>query len=232
MDYMGTLKYLSNIEHKFFHSVVESRFVQNNNITNKMRWYKYNNTTQPKKTSCAKKVIYHNKLHEIFFKLIDPLLGTDEMTIKLNMLMNTHKDLLKTITPHHKKLTATINAYITSTDECDMSYVNEKYMLFWSNLLNANLYIIKGKSYTTYKPNTTTCKEIIIKVHNENFEYVNMSFNEFRTSNKPLFPSVDVSKLNTYTIAELKNICINCEIKLDPKVKKTEIIQIVREVLI
>ena len=58
-----------------------------------------------------------------------------------------------------------------------------------------------------------------------------MSFNEFNLKNQPLYPSVNVSKLNTYSVSELKKICSNCKIDIDPKTKKQEILKALFQVL-
>lgn len=229
MDYMSTLEYLTNIEHNLYHSIIDSKFIQTKELVTLTSWFKYDK--KPKKQLSI--VMYHNTLHELFFMLIDPIQKTADMITKMNSLLDTHKDLLKTITHHYKKLASVIVSYLsaTSTDDDDTSYTNEKYISFWCNIMNSNIYIIQNTSYTKYEPSDVSNTDIIIKVCDGKFEYINANFNEYMIKHN-LHPSIDVSKLHTYTIDHLKKICTNCRIQVEPKIKKPELIRMLQQVLI
>lgn len=261
MNYMGTLRYLVNIEHKLFSSISDSRFVQTNELPVIYSWYssiqsKGNHTQPHKEVSFQAKqpqphkvvasfqakqpqphkvvvtTIYHKSVHELFFMLIDPLCRKDEMITRFNELIDSNMYLLKEITPHYKKLCLNINTYMSSKSQCDTSYSNSKYMLFWSNLMNSNIYVVNGKSYKAYHPLDVSQKDIIFKIHDDKFEYINMNFEQYAIHNQPIYPSIDITRLNTYTIPQLKNLCLQCKLDFQPNIKKACIISLLYEVLI
>lgn len=233
MDYMSTLQYLSTIEQKLFFSFNHSKYLQNNEYIKIQPWFNYDKKgiKQVKKVPPPKQVLYHKKLHNLFFMLIDPLVSKDDMITNMNLLLDTNRELLKCITPHYKKLQAVINSYLTSTNGVDLSYENEKYLLFWSNLLCSNLYIITGNSFMVYNPLVETQNDILIRIIKDDFEYINLKFNDYCKSNT-MFPKINVNKLNSKTIAELKKLCNDCKLELDPKMKKSQLIQELQQVLI
>lgn len=242
MTYISTIQYLSNIEHKFFHSFNESSLIQATPYHKPKKWFTFvtkgsaniseRYTSSPSNKYVADKVIYHKKLHEMFFRLIDPLKTYDEMITQLCTLLDTHTRLLKEITPHYKKLQSTISSYITDKTPSDLSYINEKYMMFWSRLLQSNVYIIKTNSFKVYKYSEKCNKDILIKISEDGeFEYINNNLNEYMKTHT-LFEKVDCSKLGSKTIEELRKICSDMKIEIGLNKKKKDLIQSISEVLI
>lgn len=242
-SYMSTITYLSDIEHTFYESFCENIFSQSSEYKSIPVWYhyepkgnKYVNKQQP---PMVQQTVYHRRIHEIFFMLADPIKGMDEMVTEFSVLLDKNKDMLKKISPHHKKLQSDIIAYITNKSKRDTSYLNEKNMLFWSHLFDSNIYIIERNFYKKYSPSTPTDKDILIRFSEQenrgemltNFEYISTTFETFTKTND-LYPKVDVTKLNNKTIEELRSLCTMHKIDLGIKKKKSEIVVELTKVLI
>ena len=242
-NYMNTITFLSDIEHTFYESFCENVFSQTIEYKSISVWYcfepKGNKYVNKQETPMVQQTVYHKRIHEIFFMLADPIKKTDEMITEFSMLLDKNKELLKNISPHHKKLQSDIIAYITNKSKRDTSYLNEKNMLFWSHLFDSNIYIIDGNFYKKYSPSTATSKDILIRFSEQenrgetttNFEYINSSFESF-TKEVGLYPKVDVTKLHTKTMEELKSLCTVHKVDLGLKMKKAEIVVELTKVLI
>ena len=230
---MSTITYLTTIKHTFYRKINESIYIQKPSYDKVNNWFDY----EPKANrnfvnkDCSK-IIYHKRLHELFFMLIDPLKTTNDASTDLFDLIEKHKDLLKELTPHHKKLQRDIVMYISNKGE-DTSYTNEKCMRFWASLLNSRIVFIERNFYKIYSPSVidTNTKEFIIGVSEEGFEYIDKTMLDY-SKNITIYERIDSTKLHTKSIEELKCLCDVHKIIIPAKIKKSDIVSKLIEVLI
>lgn len=234
---MSTIRYLSTIKHTFYQAVQETKYIQKPSYDKINVWYECELKVVSRNSSSTSKlsdhkIIYHKKLHDVFFMLIDPLKSKDDMLTEFFVLLDKHKELLKELTPHYKKLQRDIVNYMSNKGE-DTSYGNEKYMRFWASLLNSRIVFIEKSSYKMVLPvqvNTDTT-EFVIKLTKDGFEYINTTLSEISTKMN-LHEKIDGGKLSSKSIDELKDLCKKCKIELPSKIKKADIISKLFEVLI
>lgn len=232
---MSTIRYLSTIKHTFYQAIHETKYIQKPSYDKRDVWYE----CEPKAVSHNSsfnsndlKVIYHKKLHDVFFMLIDPLKSKDDMITEFFVLLDKNKELLKALTPHYKKLQRDIVNYMSNKGE-DTSYTNEKYMRFWASLLNSRIVFIEKSSYKMYLPTqvNTDTREFIIKLTKDGFEYINTTLIDISTKMN-LHEKIDSAKLSSKSVDELKDLCKKYKIVLPSKIKKADIVSKLFEVLI
>jgi hypothetical protein len=173
-------------------------------------------------------IVKYPLLIDVFFNLVDPLKSRRESIDELLTYIDKNIYLLKTITARYKQLHGMIvnNMYITNMDN---SYSNKNYMLFWSNLLNASIYIIENNMYINYLGNSCHGERFIVIA----VQHAPIKFELKKTCNFKNFSEFnmqckykkwyDPNSLNSYTIKELKEICTEFGISIDPKSKKSDI---------
>jgi|UniRef100_A0A6C0BNX6 hypothetical protein len=185
----------------------------------------------PKKTE----TVVLKSIASVFLKIIEPLGNIKDNAEDLMKLIDKYQHLLKTITSKHKQLHKQISDYVNSSnvDLKDMSHLNKNYMMFWSKIMNMNIYIVnKSNLYHLYESNEDESSYMVIKFDDENgYELLTTnnesSFDEFNSFHK-YRRSVDVTKLSTKNINELRNICIEHEIEIGSlKCKKADIINMI-----
>lgn len=237
MSYTNILRTLSQINKPVFTQITSNKFAQGNVYVKIEPWFSKHErgnpapvktgTKKPPRPSVAlptphvKKVV-HKRLFHVFAKLIDPLSHPKEMFSDLCTQLNRNVDLLKTITPHHKKLLNDIVLNCESTAYPDMSYTNSKYMLFWAELLNSRIYVVDGSMYKVYG-GTTNALSIVLRVVDNEFEYVNTNFIEYQLEHN-LMEYVDLRNLKSKSLDELKKICKVYKIDCN-RLKKSEIVE-------
>ena len=235
MSYMSTVSYFSTIQHNIFSTIHDTKYTHKSNYEKVTPWYTLDMKLFPKtKDNTVPTIIYHKKLHNLFFMLIDPLKSRDEMTTEFFILLDKHKDLLREITPHYKKLQRDILNYMSNQGN-DSSYTNEKFMCFWTSLLNSRIIFVENKSFKRFEPSCDNAQttEFIIRMSEDGFEYINRTLSDFlKMSATPLYEKVDTTKLNLKTMDELKILSMRYNIQLPSKLKKAELIQKICEVLI
>lgn len=232
---MSTIRYLSTIEHTFYHAIHETKYIQKPSYDTINIWYECEPKAVSRNSSSKSndhKIIYHKKLHEVFFMLVDPLKSKDDMITDFFVSLDKHKDLLKELTPHYKKLQRDVVSYMSNKGE-DTSYTNEKCMRFWASLLNSRIVIIEKSSYKMYLPTHVNMdtKEFIVKITTDGFEYINTTLVEVSIKLN-LHEKIDTSKLASKSMDELKELCKKCKIELPSKIKKADIVSKLFEVLI
>lgn len=232
---MSTIRYLSTIKHTFYQAIHETKYIQKPTYDKIDVWYDCEPKAVSRDSSSKStdhKIIYHKKLHDLFFMLIDPLKSKDDMITELFVLLDKNKDLLKELTPHYKKLQRDIVNYISNKGE-DTSYSNEKYMRFWASLLNSRIVFIEKSSYKMYLPTqvNTDTKEFLIKLTKDGFEYINTTLVDISTKMN-VHEKIDSSRLSSKSVDELKDLCKKCKIDLPSKIKKADIVSKLFEVLI
>lgn len=185
-------------------------------------------------TSYNESIILKNISH-IFFKLINPIGNRDDDIESFCKILDKYTHLLKTITSRHKQLHKQISDYVSSknSDCSDMCHLNKQYMTFWSKLLNCDIYIIFSKTsqYQEYL-NSVQNKYIVIKyIEEKGYELMNTSESTFIEFNKKFQykPWIDINKLSSYSIKELREICNIHNIQVGAiKNKKTDIIELIK----
>ena len=233
---MSTVRYFSTIQHNFYQPITDTNFTQKPLYDKVEDWFtvekrSFSRLQEPKHQN---DVIYHKNLHDLFFMLIDPLKSRDEMITEFSVHLDNHKELLKEITHHYKKLQRDILSYMSNKGD-DTSYTNEKCMCFWASLLNSRIIIIEKTSFKTYKPSNedTQTKEFIIRVSEQGFEYMATSLVDFsKKFSTSLHEKVDTTKLNSKSMNELRDLSKKCKIELPSKIKKSELVSKLMEVLI
>lgn len=236
---MSTIRYLSTIKHTFYQAIHETKYIQKPSYDKIDVWYECepkvvsrNSSSKSSPNSNDHKIIYHKKLHDVFFMLIDPLKSKDDMLTEFFVSLDKHKELLKELTPHYKKLQRDIVNYMSNRGE-DSSYTNEKCMRFWASLLNSKIVFIEKSSYKMYLPTqvNTNTKEFVIKWTKDGFEYINTTLIDISTKMN-LHEKIDSAKLSSKSVDELKDLCKKCKIELPSKIKKADIVSKLFEVLI
>lgn len=236
---MSTIRYLSTIKHTFYQAIHETKYIQKPSYDKIDVWYECepkvvsrNSSSKSSPNSNDHKIIYHKKLHDVFFMLIDPLKSKDDMLTEFFVSLDKHKELLKELTPHYKKLQRDIVNYMSNRGE-DSSYTNEKCMRFWASLLNSKIVFIEKSSYKMYLPTqvNTDTKEFVIKWTKDGFEYINTTLIDISTKMN-LHEKIDSAKLSSKSVDELKDLCKKCKIELPSKIKKADIVSKLFEVLI
>jgi hypothetical protein len=180
-------------------------------------------------------VILKNISH-IFFDIINPIGNKDDDIEAFCKTLDKYKYLLKTVTSRHKQLHKQISDYVCSknSDCTDMYHLNKSYITFWSKLLNCDIYIISSKTsqYQEYI-NSNQNKFIVIKfIEQKGYELVNTTETNFVDFNKRFHykPWIDLSKLSSYSIKELREICDLHNIPVGAiKNKKVDLIQLIKE---
>ena len=236
---MSTIRYLSTIKHTFYQAIHETKYIQKPSYDKIDVWYECepkvvsrNSSSKSSPNSNDHKIIYHKKLHDVFFMLMDPLKSKDDMLTEFFVSLDKHKELLKELTPHYKKLQRDIVNYMSNRGE-DSSYTNEKCMRFWASLLNSKIVFIEKSSYKMVLPTqvNTDTKEFVIKLTKDGFEYINTTLINISTKMN-LHEKIDSAKLSSKSVDELKDLCKKCKIELPSKIKKADIVSKLFEVLI
>lgn len=244
MAYINVLLTLSQINKPVFTQIASNKFAQGNEYVKVAPWFNCRDdnrtssvvklcatTKLPKKVTVSAppvKKIIHKRLFDVFAKLIDPLTHPKEMFSDLCTQLNRNVDLLKTVTPHHKKLLNDIVLNAESTCLPDLSYTNTKYMAFWAQLLNSKIYVVNGSMYKVYG-DTTNTRSVILRVVDDQFEYVNSSFMEYQLEHN-LMEFVDTRNLKSKSLDELKKICKVYKIECN-RLKKIEIIEKIERIM-
>lgn len=183
-------------------------------------------------------IILKNISH-IFFNIINPIGNKADDIEAFCKTLDKYKYLLKTITSKHKQLHKQISDYVCSTngDLSDMCHLNKSFITFWSKLLNCDIYIVtrKPSQYQEYL-NSDQNKFIVIRFIEQNgYELMNTASEKtFEMFNNKFNckPSVDISKLTSRSIKELRQICDLYKIHVGAiENKKADIIRIIKEYL-
>lgn len=185
---------------------------------------------------CKKDTVVLKNISHIFFNIINPIGNKDDDIESFCKTLDKYKYLLKTITSRHKQLHKQISDYVCSknSDCSDMCHLNKGYINFWSKLLNCDIYIISSKTYQYQEYlNSTQNRFIVIKfIEQKGYELVNTSETNFVDFNKKFHykPWIDLSKLSSYSIKELREICDLHNIPVGAiKNKKADLIQLIKE---
>ncbi len=243
MAYTNVLRTLSQINKPVFTQISSNKFAQGNEYVKIEPWFSSKDVQRtistvqlctskpPNKARVVAppvKTIMHRRLFDVFARLIDPLAHPKETFADLCAQLNRNVDLLKTVTPHHKKLLNDIVHHSQSTCLPDMSYTNSKYMLFWAQLLNSKIYVVDGSMYKVYGE-PTNMRSIILRVVDDQFEYVNTSFLEYQLSHN-LMEYVDTRNLKSKSLDELKKICKVYKIDCN-RLKKSDIVDKIEKIM-
>jgi Mg2+ and Co2+ transporter CorA len=188
-----------------------------------------------KGTFCKNDTIILKNISHIFFNIINPIGNKDDDIEAFCKTLDKYKYLLKTITSRHNQLRKQISDYVCSknSDCLDMYHLNKSYMTFWSKLLNYDIYIISSKTSQYQKfLNSNQNRFIVIKfIEQEGYELINTFETTFVEFNKKFnyTPWIDLSKLSSYSMKELQEICDLHDIRVEIKNKKKDIIQLIKE---
>ena len=172
--------------------------------------------------------IIYKRLFDVFTKLIDPLMSPKDMYHELCTLLNKNIDLLKSITPHHKKLLNDIVNNSQSTTFPDLSYTNTKYMLFWSNIFNSKIYVVHNSTYKVYGESVSN--SLVLRVIDDGFEYINASFITYQLKHN-LIEYVDTSNLKSKSMEALRHICKLYKIDNPSTFKKAQLITAIEKIV-
>jgi hypothetical protein len=233
MNYKHILQILCKIDTPIYVPINANSYIQGNKVIDDTPWFhsikKREKKPYEKKQQSVQKeeVIVFTRLFEVFVKLINPLATSKDVINELCPLLQKNINLLKTITPHYKKFMNEIIMNAQSTVVPDTSFTSPKYMLFWSNLFNAKIYIIEGSMYKVYGDSTKSAS-IIIRVVNHKFEYINGSFMDFQLKHN-VYEYIDTSNLQSKTIAYLHKICKIYKIDITDEQKKKDLISKIEE---
>lgn len=233
MNYKNILQILCKIDTPIYVPINANSYIQGNKVIDDTPWFhsinkKEKKTYEKKHQSIQKEeVIVYARLFEVFVKLINPLATPKDVINELCPLLQKNINLLKTITPHYKKFMNEIIMNAQSTVVPDTSFTSSKYMLFWSNLFNAKIYIIEGSMYKVYGDSAKGAS-IIIRVINDKFEYINGSFMDYQLKHN-LYEYIDTSNLQSKTISHLQKICKIYKIDITDEIKKKELILKIKE---
>lgn len=243
MSYTNVLRTLSQINKPVFTQITSNKFAQGNAYVKIEPWFNTDDnykvpavklsTKKPLRQSVVTttqqvKKVMHKRLFHVFTRLIDPLSHPKEMFSDLCTQLNRNVDLLKTITPHHKKLLNDIVLSSESTTYPDLSYTNSKYMMFWAQLLNSKIYVVDGSMYKVYG-DATNALSIVIRVVDNEFEYVNTNFIEYQLEHN-LIEYIDTSNLKSKSLDELRRICKVYKIDCN-RSKKSDIIEKIEKIV-
>lgn len=237
MNYKNILQLLCKIDTTIYVPINANSYTQGNKVIDETPWFNYiinkkEKTIYEKKVQSSvqkEDVIVFTRLFEVFVKLINPLATPKDVINELCPLLQKNINLLKTITPHYKKFMNEIIMNAQSTTVPDTSYTSSKYMLFWSNLFNAKIYIIEGSMYKVHGDSTKSAS-IMIRVINDKFEYINGNFMEYQLKHN-LYEYIDTSNLQSKTVPYLHKICKIYKIDFTDEVKKKELISKIEEKL-
>ena len=247
---------ISHIKKPIYFTFEENEFVQSNQYKKPVNAFQHLNQlryeliesrtksrnvspiTSPEKPSPIMKKserVILKSIAGVFLKIIEPLGNIKDNAEELMKLIDKYQFLLKTITSKHKQLHKQISDYVNSSnvDLKDMSHLNKNYMIFWSKIMDINIYIInKSNLYYLYESNEDKSSYMVIKFDDESgYELLTTnnesSFDEFNSLYK-YRRSVDVTKLSTKNINELRKICNEHRIEIGSlKCKKADIINMI-----
>ena len=222
------------------HSFVEEPLISNASANNDKNTNISNNsssyTTKNKNNKNDNKtILYYSNLVDIFVRLVNPLWTKEDALDDLCKNLDKYKYLLKTITSKYKQLHNNITDYVRSNSKHgDMSYANRDYMMFWCKLLNASIYIIVDNMYYEYNcENSANFLVIRVSTKPIKYELVDTNDKDFKTFNAKFEYKkwIDVNKLSSKKMSELMDICNEHNIQLQPKMKKINIIERIKEMI-
>jgi hypothetical protein len=253
----GRCKLLSKIPCRLFFTFNENDFVQSglsrmqnetfvmqealHKLLQSSREFTQNKCRQQQSRSLSnhQRCVKFDRLCTVFMKLIDPLYVTNDADTHetFHKLVDKYNQLLKTITCKHKQLLSRIHHYTDTTCNApDTSYNDKDYLMFWSKLLNTDIYIVCDGIYDEYT-HTSSIKFIVIKVYVSSkrlFELVDCNGStDFETFNKQhhFKRRVDIKKISTMKKNELQSICDDYDIVYNSTMNKQTLIDLIKETI-
>ena len=138
-----------------------------------------------------------------------------EFSFELKKCLDMYPNILKHVSTRHKALRRKIEQYVdASEDTKDSSHTDDEYMLFWSCLLNREIYVVSNDLYKCHRPssfNFSGAPKLIIRVKQiDGKTTYGLSevgdFNDYKNTWK-LKSWTDPRKLRTKKLDELYTIC-------------------------
>ena len=138
-----------------------------------------------------------------------------EFSFELKKCLDMYPNILKHVSTRHKALRRKIEQYIDASDDAkDSSHTDDEYILFWSCLLNREIYVVSNDLYKCHKPpsfNLSGTPKLVIRVNrvDEKTTYGLSEvgdFDDYKNTWK-LKSWTDPKKLRTKKLDELHTIC-------------------------